>query len=89
VRKDVGEELYRLQQGLLPLHGKAFASIKGVFDLKIRYDTNAYRTMYCSVTKDTVSVLHCFIKRSQRTSNTDISITTKRYQRVKEQNRNA
>ena len=62
---------------------------KGVFELKIRYDTNAYRTMYCSVTKDTVSVLHCFIKRSQRTSNTDISITTKRYQRVKEQNRNA
>lgn len=60
----------------------------GVQEIRIRDESGAFRIIHVAKFADTVYVLHCFQKKTQKTSRTDLELTRKRYiELVKELNR--
>lgn len=51
----------------------------GVREIRIRDASGAFRVLYVAKFAETVYVLHCFQKKSQTTSKTDLDLATTRY----------
>ncbi len=51
----------------------------GVQEIRIRDAAGAYRVIYVAKFADAVYVLHCFKKKTQKTSKTDVALAEKRY----------
>jgi phage-related protein len=86
-RRRAGYQLDRLQQGLEPNDWKPMSSIgAGVREIRIREERGAFRVVYVTKFGETaVYVLHCFQKKTQKTSSTDIEIATRRYREVQKE----
>lgn len=54
----------------------------GVKEIRIRDTAGAFRVIYVAKFADAVYVLHCFQKKTQRTSKTDLDVATKRYREL-------
>jgi phage-related protein len=52
---------------------------QGVREIRIRDEVGAYRVIYVAKFADAVYVLHCFQKKTQKTSKADIDLAAKRY----------
>lgn len=60
---------------------------QGVREIRVRDEAGAFRVIYVAKFAEAVFVLHCFEKKSQRTSRPDIDLATRRYRElVKELN---
>ncbi|QGY32549.1 type II toxin-antitoxin system RelE/ParE family toxin [Pantoea cypripedii] len=80
MRQDMGYQLDRIQQGLDPDHWKPFNLIGvGVREIRRKGDDSSYRVMYVAKFEDAVYVLHCFQKKSQTTSQSDVQLAKRRY----------
>ena len=78
-RREAGHQLDLLQQGLNPDDWKAMSTIgSGVREIRIR-DAGAFRVIYVAKFEEAVFVLHCFQKKSQKTSREDLALATSRY----------
>ena len=87
VKVDLGIDLYRLQIGSVPLDAKPMKSVgRGVRELRARDSNDQYRTMYVVKKGDLIVVLHSFIKKTQKTSKSDVDLAK---QRLKEFNNQA
>lgn len=65
VKASFGLRLYELQRGKTPLDMKALPQFgTGVYELRERFDRNAYRLMYVVNLKKAIYVLHAFMKKS-------------------------
>ena len=53
---------------------------RGVREIRIRDTAGASRVMYVAKFDDAVYVLHCFQKKTQKTSKADLNLTVQRYQ---------
>lgn len=66
----------------LTLHPKEFKYMSnvghGVYELRVKVNT-LYRVFYVTKFDSTIYVLHAFVKKSQKTSQQDISIGKQRY----------
>ena len=83
VQREMGLQLDRVQNSLLPDDSKAMTTIgAGVFEIRARDESGAYRTIYVAKHLDTVFVLHCFQKKTQRTSQVNIETARQRLQVV-------
>lgn len=51
----------------------------GVKEIRIRDAFGAFRVMYVAKFADAVFVLHCFQKKTQKTSKADLDLAAKRY----------
>lgn len=79
-RREAGFQLDRVQRNEEPVDWKPMSDIgAGVRELRIRDDGGAFRVVYVASLKDAVYVLHCFEKRSAKTSKTDIDLAVRRY----------
>lgn len=88
VRKDAGYKLHRLQSGLEAVDWKPMSEIgHGVEEVRLRHVSGAYRIIYFARTEEAVCVLHCFSKKTQRTSGRDKHIAKVRYQAVQQEYR--
>ena len=82
-KKQVGDELFRLQQGEKPKDSKPFPGIgKSVFEIRARVSPSIYRIVYATIIKDAVAVLHCFEKKSMKTSRADVNLAAERYKEL-------
>ena len=80
VRVDIGSELYLLQMGERPLHSRPFASVgRGVWEIRIKDETGAFRVFYVVLRRDGVHVLHAFRKKTQQARKSDIELGKSRY----------
>lgn len=52
---------------------------QGVKEVRVRDVAGAFRLMYVANFADVVYVLHCFQKKTQKTSKGDIDLAEKRY----------
>ncbi|HEX7046082.1 MAG TPA: type II toxin-antitoxin system RelE/ParE family toxin [Gammaproteobacteria bacterium] len=78
VRRAVGTELRRLQQGLAPTSWKPMKSIgPRVREVRISID-GAFRVIYVTARTDRIHVLHAFRKKTQRTAVADIRLARQR-----------
>jgi phage-related protein len=52
---------------------------QGVKEIRVRDAAGAFRVMYVARFADAVYVLHCFQKKTEKTSKADLSLAAKRY----------
>ncbi len=79
-RREAGHELDLVQQGQPPDDWKPMPTIGiGVSEIRIRNQAGAYRVIYVAKFEEAVYVLHCFEKKSQRTSRPDLDLASARY----------
>lgn len=52
---------------------------QGVKEIRIRDAAGAFRIMYVAKFADAVYVLHCFQKKTEKTSKADLNLAAKRY----------
>ena len=51
----------------------------GVREIRVRDEGGAFRVVYVAKFKEAIFVLHCFQKKSQKTSREDIALAARRY----------
>lgn len=52
---------------------------RGVKEIRIRDASGAFRVVYVAKFTDAIYVLHCFQKKTEKTSRTDLDLAAKRY----------
>ena len=83
VRHDMGLELMRVQYGGQPTDFKPMASVgAGVYEIRVRDPSGAYRAFYVAKFDSVVYVLHAFQKKSQKTAKSDIELGKLRYKLI-------
>ena len=82
-RREAGYQLDRVQSGCEPADWKPMQAIgAGVREIRIRDAQGAFRVIYVAKFEEAVFVLHCFQKKSQRTSREDIALAAARYKEL-------
>lgn len=84
VRQDLGRQLFRLQEGKVPDDWKPFKTVgPGCREIRFRDAVGIYRVIYVLLLANLVHVLHCFQKKSEKTTLRDVSIATERFKALK------
>jgi len=84
VRWNLGGDLQRVQDGDRPLDSGSMAhSLPGVFELRDEDKDCWYRVLYTKL-GGVVYVLHCFTKKTNKTSQRDIELGSKRLSELKQ-----
>ena len=84
-RRTAGFQLDRVQNGENPHDWKPMSSIgPGVSEIRVRDADGTFRVIYVAKFAGAVYVLHCFQKKTQRTSKEDIALTARRYKQLVE-----
>ena len=82
-RSEAGHHPSRVQLGLDPTDWKAMTTVgSSAYEIRIREATEAFRLIYVAKLPETVFVLHCFQKKTQRTSAADIALASRRYKEL-------
>ena len=80
VPQEVGYQLDKVQRGLEPKDWKPMATVgQGVREIRIRDANGAFRVVYVAKLAEAVYVLHCFQKKTQKTSKADLDLAEARY----------
>jgi phage-related protein len=59
---------------------KPFSSVgAGAQEIRVRIDGNQFRSIYVARFDEAIYVLHCFAKKTQKTSTRDVEIARQRY----------
>jgi len=87
-QKLIGDELQFMQFGGMPKDAKPFNGVgSGVFEIALRYDSDAYRTVVAVQLGTKIYVLHAFQKKSRRgiaTLRQDVDLIKQRYHEARE-----
>jgi phage-related protein len=79
-RREAGHQLDQVQRGLDADDWKPMTTVgQGVKEIRIRDASGAFRVIYVAKLAEAVFVLHCFQKKTEQTSRSDIDLATKRY----------
>lgn len=79
-RREAGYQLDQVQQGRDPDDWKPMSTVgPGVREIRIRDADGAFRVIYVAKFETAIYVLHCFQKKTQKTSREDITLATRRY----------
>ncbi|MGZ8217841.1 type II toxin-antitoxin system RelE/ParE family toxin [Methylomagnum sp.] len=79
-RREAGHQLDQVQHGDEPDDWKPMPAIgAGVREIRIRDAVGAFRVIYIAKFADAVYVLHCFQKKTQKTSRPDLDLAESRY----------
>ncbi len=82
-RREAGQQLFHVQLGDEPDEWKPMESVgPGVREIRIRDERGIYRVMYVTKFADAVYVLHCFQKKTQKTTPGDIALAKRRYKEL-------
>jgi len=87
-KKIIGDELQLIQFSGMPKDAKPFKGVgSGVFEIALRYDDEAYRTVLAVQLGTNIYVLHAFQKKSKKgiaTPKPDVDLIKQRYKEAKE-----
>ena len=79
-RRELGYQIDQVQCGREPDDWKPMPTIgPGVREIRVRDTAGAFRVVYLAKFSDAVYVLHCFQKKTQKTSNVDLYLAESRY----------
>ena len=79
-KRRAGQQLERLQHGLMPDDFKSMPTIgRGVQEIRVRDASGAYRVIYTAKFANAVYGLHAFQKKSERTAALDLELARQRY----------
>lgn len=84
VRKALGDELLRVQNGLMPVDFKPLKDVgKGAYEIRVHLN-GAWRVIYVAKFANAVYVLHAFEKKTRKTSQNDMELAKRRYKLIGE-----
>jgi phage-related protein len=79
-RRQVGYQLEHVQEGVAPDDWKPMPNVgSGVREIRVRESSGAFRCIYLATRPEGVYVLHCFQKRTQKTSQQDLDLARRRF----------
>jgi phage-related protein len=79
-RREAGYQLNQIQHGRAPDDWKPMNTVgRGAREIRIRDAAGAFRVLYVAKFEDAVYVLHCFQKKTQKTSKADLDLAAQRY----------
>ncbi|AVA38000.1 MULTISPECIES: type II toxin-antitoxin system RelE/ParE family toxin [Cupriavidus] len=79
-RREAGHQIDQVQHGHEPDDWKPMSTVgQGVKEIRIRDAAGAFRVIYIAKFADAVYVLHCFQKKTEKTSKADLDLAGKRY----------
>ncbi len=82
-RREAGHPLDQVQNGRESDDWKPMNTVgQGVKEIPIRDEAGAFRVLYVAKFADTVYVLHCFQKKTGKTSKADVELAAKRYREL-------
>lgn len=82
-RRDAGHQLDFVQRGKDPDDWKPMNSVgAGVSEIRIRDEQGIFRVLYVTKFDDLIYVLHCFQKKTEKTSASDIELARRRYREI-------
>lgn len=77
-RREAGYQLDQVQNGRDPDDWKPMNTVgAGVREIRIRDAAGAFRVIYVAKLADAVYVLHCFQKKTEKTSKPDLDLATR------------
>ncbi len=78
-RRELGYQIDQVQHGQEPNDWKPMPTIgSGVQEIRIRDALGAFRIAYVAKFTDAIYVLHCFQKKTQKTSKSDLDLAKTR-----------
>jgi phage-related protein len=87
-RRDSGYELDKVQRGEEPNDWKPMPIVgAGVREIRVSEESGAFRVMYLATRPEGVYVLHCFQKKTQKTSRRDLELAKDRFEKLPPRNR--
>jgi phage-related protein len=87
-RRDAGFNLDSVQRGLDPENWKPMKTVGVcVNEIRVRDATGAYRVIYLATRPEAVYVLHCFRKKTEKTSQHDIDLAKRRFKAIPQPSR--
>jgi phage-related protein len=79
-KREAGYQLDQVQRSRDPDDWKPMSSVgKGVCEIRIRDAEGTFRILYVAKFSDAIHVLHCFQKKTQKTSREDLDLAKRRY----------
>lgn len=79
-RREAGHQIDQVQHGFEPDDWKPMPAVgQGVREIRIHDMAGAFRVIYVAKFADAVYVLHCFQKKTEKTSKADLDLAAKRY----------
>lgn len=82
-RQLVGFEIMRLQNGDNPINWKPLTGFPtGTREIRVKVDTNIFRTVYVIRKAGKVCIVHAFQKKSQKMSKSDGELIRKRLKEI-------
>ncbi|MGY4696658.1 type II toxin-antitoxin system RelE/ParE family toxin [Xylella fastidiosa subsp. sandyi] len=80
VRREAGYQLHQVQNGRDADDWKPMPTVgRGVREIRIRDVDGAFRVIYVATLPEAVYVLHCFQKKTEKTTKGDLDVAAKRY----------
>jgi phage-related protein len=85
-RREAGHQIDQVQHGLEPDDWKPMNTVgQGVKEIRIRDAVGAFRIIYVAKLADAIHVLHCFQKKTAKTSKADLDLAAKRYRDLRKE----
>ncbi len=85
-RRKAGQQLEFVQWGVEPNDWKPMPSVgSGVREIRIKDEQGIYRVIYVAKFRNAVYVLHCFQKKTQKTSRSDLELAARRYKELQKE----
>lgn len=82
-KREAGFQLDKVQTGREPDDWKPMSTIgSGAIEIRIHDAAGAFRVITVAKFEEAVFVLHCFQKKTQATSKTDLELATARYREL-------
>jgi phage-related protein len=82
-RREAGYQIDQLQHGQAPDDWKPMSTIgPGVQEIRIRDVVGTFRIVCVAKFTDAIYVLHCFQKKTQKTSKSDLDLAKSRYREL-------
>jgi hypothetical protein len=79
-KREAGFQLDQLQNGRDPDDWKRMNTVgQGVKEIRVRDAVGIFRVVYVAKFADAVYVLHCFQKKTEKTSKSDLDLASTRY----------
>ncbi len=79
-KREAGFQLDQLQNGRDPDDWKPMNTVgQGVKEIRVRDAVGIFRVVYVAKFADAVYVLHCFQKKTEKTSKSDLDLASTRY----------
>jgi phage-related protein len=82
-RREMGYQLESVQVGVDPDDWKPMSIVgSGVREIRVRESSGAFRCIYLATRPEGIYVLHCFQKKTQKTSRQDLDLAARRFKAI-------